>query len=396
VAGHRFGGYWKFKMTLKKTADVIIIGAGVIGVSIAYHLAKLGCPNILVLEKESTIGSGSTAKAAGGVRHQFRNDVNVRLSVESIRSFEYFEEEIGSPIDFRRCGYLFIACSNDELEDLKHRVALQQKHGIEVHLLSPMEAGQLVPTLNIDDILGASYGPTDGKVDPYSVTQGYSSAARRFGVKIHTDFEVMGIKVKNQQVRGIIGSEGEIEAPVVVNAAGPYADLVAKTVGLDIPIYSIKKHSFYTAPLDEIKRDVPFTVDLHRNITVWKEGRGIAFNGHDPDQQEGFDTTVDWDCLGKIVNRVVPRFPFLADVGIMRADAGLHPDTIDKSAILGDTPGLKGLYLACGMNSQGIMHAPAVGRITAEYILGIGCDPAISTLGLSRFKEGVLQEEGSA
>ncbi len=382
-------------MTLKKTAEVIIIGDGVIGVSIAYHLAKLGCRDVFVLEKETTIGSGSTAKAAGGVRHQFCNDVNVKLSVESIKSFEHFKEEIGSVIDFRRCGYLFLACTDDELEDLRHRVSLQQKYGIEVYLLSPKETREIVPALNVDDVLGASYGPTDGKVDPYSVTQGYAAASKKLGVKIQPGVEVLGIKVKDQQVRGISSNEGEIEAPVVVNAAGPYAGLVGKTAGLNIPVHPIKKHTFYTAPSDAIQKGAPFTVDLHNNVTLWREGRGVAFNGHDPDQQAGFDSGVDWDCLVKIAKRVVPRFPFLADVGIKRADAGLHPDTPDKSAILGEAPELKGLYLACGMNSQGIMHSPAVGRILAENILGISCDPAISSLSLNRFKEGVLQEEGS-
>ena len=247
-------------MPVEKTAEVIIIGAGVIGASVAYHLAKLGCRDILVLEKEATIGSGSTAKAAGGVRHQFRNDVNVKLSVESIKSFEHFEEEIGFTIDFRRCGYLFIACTYDELEDLRHRVTLQQKHGIEVYLLSPREARGIVPVLNIDDVLGASYGPTDGKVDPYSVIQGYASAAKKLGVRICTGVEALGIKVKDQQVRRILSSEGEVEAPVVVNAAGPYASLVGKTVGLDMPIYSIKRHTFFRLLRMKSKRTLPLVL----------------------------------------------------------------------------------------------------------------------------------------
>ena len=227
------------------------------------------------------------------------------------------------------------------------------------------------------------------------MVQGYASAAKRLGVKICTGVEALGIKVKDQQVRGVSSSEGEIEAPVVLNAAGPYAGLVGKTVALDIPIHPIRKHTFFTAPSDEIQKDAPFTVDLHRGVTVWREGRGVAFNGHDPDQPEGFDISIDWGCLGKIAERVVPRFPFLADAGIMRAEAGLHPDTSDKSAILGSVPELEGMYLACGLNSQGVMHAPAVGRIMAEYILGIGCDSAISLLSLSRFKEGALQKEGA-
>ena len=381
-------------MAIEKTAEVIIVGAGVIGTSIAYHLVKLGCRDVVVLEKENTIGSGSTAKAAGGVRHQFLNEVNVKLSVESIKSFKHFEEEMGSVIDFRQHGYLFLACTDQELENLRQRVALQRKYGIEVYLLSPGEAKEIVPALNIDDVLGASYGPTDGRVDPYSVVQGYAAFARRLGAKIYTDIEVVAINTKNQQVQGVSSSDGEIEAPIVVNAAGPYAGLVGKTVGLDIPVHSHKKHSFITVPSDEIPKDAPFIVDLHRDVLIWREGQGVAFNSPDHDQTEGFDTAVDWSCLPKIAQRVVPRFPFLADTGIMRAEAGLHPDTLDKSAILGDVPELKGLYLACGLNSQGIMHAPAVGRIMAEYILGISSDPAISLLRLSRFKEGALQNEG--
>ena len=383
-------------MAVKKAAAVIIIGAGVIGTSIAYHLAKLGCRDVIVLEKESTIGSGSTAKAAGGVRHQFLNEINIKLSVESIKSFEHFEEEIGAVIDFRQHGYLFLACTDREMEDLRQRVALQRKYGVEVYLLSPREAKEIIPALNIDGVLGASYGPTDGKVDPYSVVQGYAASARKFGVKIYTGIEAIRINAKDQQVRGVLSSDGEIEAPIVVNAAGPYAGVVGKTVGLDIPVHSHKKHSFSTVPSDEIPKDAPFTIDLHRDVAIWREGQEVAFNGPNPDQPEGFDTTVDWSCLLKIAERVVPRFPFLADVGIMRAKAELHPDTLDKSAILGDVPELKGLYLACGLNSQGVMHSPAVGRIMAEYILGISSDPVISLLRLSRFKEGALQKEGFA
>ncbi|MDP3880146.1 MAG: FAD-dependent oxidoreductase [Dehalococcoidales bacterium] len=380
-------------MAVTKTAEVIIIGAGIIGTSIAYHLAKSGCRDVIILEKEPVIGSGSTAKAAGGVRHQFLTETNVRLSVESIRFFQHFEEEMGSVIDFRQHGYLFLACTDKELKNLQQRLELQRRHGIEVYFLSPGEVKGRLPAINVDDILGAIFGPTDGRVDPYSVVQGYASAAKRLGVKIYTGVESVEIRVSNHRVRGVLSTDGEIEAPVVVNAAGPWAGLVGRAAGIDIPVHPHKKHSFFTAPTDEIRRDAPLIIDLHQDTAVWREGRGIGFNGSDPDQPEGFDVTVDWSCLPKIARRVVPRFPFLADTGIIRAEAGLHPDTADKSAILGDTPELEGLYLACGMNSQGVMHSPAVGRIMAEYILKINKDPAISLLRLSRFKEGALQKE---
>jgi len=381
-------------MALKKTAEVIIIGAGIMGTSIAYHLAKLGCHDVVVLEKEDAIGTGSTAKAAGGVRHQFTNEINVGFSIESIKVFKHFEEEIGCPIDFHQCGYLILACTEKELEDLRHRVALQQKFGIEVYLLSPKEAKEIIPALKIDEVLGATYGPTDGMVDPYSIVQGYAYAARSLGAKIYTNVEVIGIKTKGHQVQGVLSSEGEIATPFVVNAAGAYANQVGKTVGLDIPVYPHKKHTFFTAPSDEIQKGAPHITDLHGGFGIGKEGLGLAFSGTDPDQPVGFDITVDWSFLPKLAERMLPRFPFMANVGIMRAQAGLHPDTVDKSPILGSVSELEGLYLACGLNSQGVMHSPAIGRIMAEYILGIGCDPAISLLRLSRFKDGALQQEG--
>lgn len=379
---------------MKKTAEVIIIGAGIIGTSIAYHLAKLGCLDVIVLEKEDTIGTGSTAKASGGVRQQFSNEVNIRLSMESIKSFECFEEEIGSPIDFHRNGYLRLVSTEEELEWLQQAVDLEQKLGVKVYLISAEEAKYILPALSIDGLLGASYCPTDGGVDAYSMVQGYSYAARSLGAKIYTNVEVISIKTDVHKVKGVVSSEGEITAPFVVNAAGPYASRIGNTVDINIPVYPHKMQTFVSAPTDEIQKGAPHIVDVHYVFGLHKEGLGIILNGADPDQPVGYDITVDWSYLPKLAERILPRLPFVANLGIMRAQAGLHPDTPDKSAILGSVSGLEGLYLACGFNSQGIMHAPAAGRIMAEYILGIGCDPAISLLRLSRFKDGALQQEG--
>jgi sarcosine oxidase subunit beta len=385
------------KTTMERTTEVVIIGAGIVGMSIAYHLAAQGCRDVIVFEKEAAIGTGSTAKAAGGVRHQFCTEVNVKLSIESIKSYERFEDEIGCPVDFHRYGYLFLASTEAVMDDLQRRVALQRRFGIEVHLLSPGEAKELVPALNVDGLLGAAYGPTDGRVDPYSAVQGYASAARRLGVKVYTETEVTGINVSSdRRVLGVLSKKGETAARAVVNAAGPYARVVGKTAGLDIPVHPHKKQTFYTGPLDQIQRGAPYVSDLHAGFGIFKEGPGVGFSGTDYDQPEGFDLTIDWDFLPKLAERMAPRFPFLDEVGIRRADAGLHPDTPDLSAILGDVPEVEGLYLACGLNSQGIMHAPAVGRLMAEHILGKRSDSALSLLRLSRFKEGALQKEGGS
>ena len=380
---------------MNKTAEVIIIGAGIIGTSIAYHLAKLGCRDVVVLEKEVDIGTGATAKAGGGVRQEFNQEINIKLSLESLELFKRFKEETGYPSDFHQCGYLRFVSTEEELKEISLRAVLQQQFGVTVSLISPDEAKKIIPALNVTDILGATYCPTDGKVDPYSVVQGYAHAASNLGVKIFREIEVIDVKITNAgQVQGVLTKEGEIEAPVVVNAAGPYAGLLGKTVGLEIPVHPHKKQNFFTAPTDEIRKDAPFVQDLHQGYSVRREGLGLLLSGTDYDQTEGFDITVDWSFLPKLAERVVSRFPFTMDVGIRRAEAGLHPDTPDQSPILGSVPGLEGLYLACGLNSQGIMHSPAVGRLMAEYILGIGCDPAISLLRLSRFQDGALQREG--
>jgi len=378
-----------------KGAEVIVIGAGVIGTSVAYHLAKLGCRDVIVLEKEDTIGCGCTAKAEGGVRQEFCTEVNIKLSIESFKFFERFEDELGSPIDFHQCGYLRLVSTKEELEWLHETVTLQQKLGVKVYLLTPEETREIVPALNIHNLLGATYCPTDGVIDSYSVVQGYASAAKSFGVRIYTGIEAFSIKTtRDNQVQGVLTNEGEIEAPVVVNAAGAYANQVGETVGLAIPVHPHKQHTFFTSPSDKIGKDAPFVIDLHKDFGIRREGPRLLFGGGQPDAPEGFDTTVDWGCLPEIAKRVVYRFPFLANVGIMRAQAGLHPDTPDASAILGGVSGIGGLYLACGLNGQGVMHSPAVGRLMAEYILGIGSDPAVSLLRLGRFKDGVLQKEG--
>jgi sarcosine oxidase subunit beta len=200
----------------------------------------------------------------------------------------------------------------------------------------------------------------------------------------------------DRRVSGVLTNQGETATSVVVNAAGPYARLVGRTVGLDIPVHPHKKQTFYTGPTDKIASNAPYIIDLHRGFGIFTEGRGLGFTGTDYDQPEGFDLTIDWGFLPKLAERMAPRFPFLDEVGIRGADAGLHPDTPDASAILGGVPEVEGLYLACGLNSQGIMHAPAVGRLMAEHILGKRSDLAISLLRLSRFKEEALQKEGGS
>lgn len=374
----------------KKIAEVVIIGAGIIGVSIAYHLAKFGCHDVIVIEKDR-IGFGSTAKSGGGIRQQFSTEVNIRLSLESIEFFEHFEEETGHTADFRQCGYLYLFTTEDDLQVSRRNATLQRKlGGYKVDFLSPKEAKELVPELNIEDVIGASYCPTDGIADPYSVVQGFASSARRLGVRIYQDTEAIGIKMVRGRVREVLLNDGQLEAPIVVNAGGPFAKQIGKMVGLDIPIKPYRRNSFYTAPTDKIRKDAPFIADYTTGFGIERHSETLRFGMQNPNAPESMDTTVDWDRLPIILEAGVRRFPFLADIGIMKGEAGLRSDTPDKSAILGETCEVGGLYLACGFSGHGVMHSPAVGRIMAECIMGRGIDPAISLLSLNRFKEGRL------
>ena len=380
-------------MFTKSRAEVIIIGAGVIGTSIAYHLAKAGCHDVIVLEKDA-IGEGSTGKCAGGVRQQFAQEVNIRLSMEGVKFFERFEEETGHPDDFRQYGYMMLATTEDILQSLRRNLALQQNLGVEIYLLPPKGAQDLIPELNIEDVIAATYCPTDGFVDPYSVVQGFASECRRLGVKICTETEVTGLsKMNGNKVITALTANGEFEAPIVVNAAGPYAGLVGKMVGLDIPVRPSKQHKFFTEPTDKFPQKAPLVIDTSASIGIRREGQCIMFSLRDPKAPVGFDTTVDWGVLPAIGEAILHRFPALKEVGIMRAEAGLKSNTPDFSAILGEVPEVEGLYLACGFSGHGLMHSPAVGRLVAAHILGEEDNPAISSLSLARFKDGKLMPE---
>jgi sarcosine oxidase subunit beta len=375
-------------------AEELIIGAGVIGCSIAYHLAKMGCRDVVVLEKEH-IGSGSTGKCPGGIRQQFSSEINIKLSIESVDFFDRFEEETGHPADFHHHGYLMLATTGKELETFHCNAALQRKLGVEVYLLSPQEVAEMVALLNVEDILGATYCPSDGCADPYSVVHGFASAAGRLGAKIYEETEVMSIKVNTGRVQGVLTSKGEFAAPVVISAAGPYVRQIGEMVGLDIPARPSRRHMFVTEPLPQHINSLSpaMVVDFHNGFWFHREGLCLIFGMRNPDEPEGFDTCVDWGLLTKIAEPAYHRLPFLEHAGVMRGQAGLHCDTPDYHAILGKVPEIEGLYLACGFSGHGFMHSPAVGKAMAELILEGKPALDISALAPERFQAGTYKKE---
>jgi sarcosine oxidase subunit beta len=366
------------------TTEVIIIGAGVIGCSIAYHLANMGCHDVIVLEK-NLIGSGSTDRCAGGIRQQFSTEANIRLSMESVRFFERFEEETGHPADFRQNGYLLLATTEEELETFRQSVALQRSLGVEVNLLSPREAREIVPKLNVEDVLGATYCPADGYADPYSVVQSFASAARRMGVKIYQETEVTGIR-RTGRTWCLNTSKGELQSPKVIVAAGAWTGQIGRMVGVDIPVHPSRRHIFVTTPVQEIAKNAPMVVEFSNGFWFRREGPGLIFGMRNPEELESFDISVDWSFLPTIAQAASHRLPFLREIGVVRAQAGLHEDIPDANAVIGEVPGMQGLYLACGFSGHGFMHSPAVGRLVARLVLRKVLTSELTPFALERFK----------
>ncbi len=263
-----------------------------------------------------------------------------------------------------------------------------------MYLLSPVEAREIVPQLNIEDVLAATYCPSDGYADPYSVTQGFASAAKRLGVKIYQDIEVIGLRQKERRIQGVLTATGEFAAPVVVDAAGPSAAHIGRMAAVDIPVHPHRRHIFATTRLNEIRKDSPMVVDFHSGFWFCREGHGLIFGMRNPDEPESFDISVDWSFLPSIARVASHRLPLLENIGVATVQAWLHDDSPDTNAIVGKVPEIEGLYLACGFSGHGFMHSPVSGRIMAQIILGENSESSdISCLALQRFRQKTCQGE---
>jgi sarcosine oxidase, subunit beta len=371
---------------MTETADILIIGAGIVGCSLAYHLALQGASRVVVVEQD-LICSGSTGKSAGGIRQQFATALNVGLSLESIRMFDRMPEELEVDPGFRRVGYLFLASTAEELTLFQRNVELQQRCGVPVRIVPPDDIRRLVPFVQLDGILGGSYCPTDGYAAPYEVTMGYAAAARRRGVRFHEQRAVTGILRSGDRVTGVETREGPVHAPVIVNAAGAFAGRIGEMAGVEVPIKPFRRQLFTTHPVPAFAMEPPLTIDYHRNWYFRGELGGCLFSGP-KDEDSTFNTNVDWEHLAESVEQAVVRLPLLAEAEIHRGWAGLYEISPDNNAILGPVPELRGFYVAGGHSGHGFQHGPIVGKLMAELILTGRASMDISSLGIERFRTG--------
>lgn len=378
-----------------KTADVVIIGGGITGCSIAYNLAKKGVKDIVVLEKKF-LASGATGRCGAGVRQQWGTEMNCRLAMESIKFFETANEELeyDGDIEFHQGGYLLVSSTEKEDVQFKKNVELQKSLGIPVEYLTPQEAKEIVPYLNTDIIRSATFCSKDGHLNPFLTTDAYAKAAKRLGVKIYTFTEVLGIKTESGKIKGVITNKGEISTNIVVNAAGGYSKLIADMVGVDIPVYSERHQILVTEPVEPMQDPMVMSFSLNIYCQQTPHGSFIMGRGDDSEPRD-LRITSSWHFLDEMAKTAVELLPPVGELRVIRQWAGLYNMTPDKHPIYGPVKGVEGFYLAIGFSGHGFMLGPMSGLLIAEQILGEKNTIDISRLTLDRFEKGELVFEPS-
>ena len=376
-----------------KTADIVVVGGGVMGASTAYHLALRGMKNIVLLEKEQFFGQGATGRCAGGVRYQFSTEVNVRLSLESLPMLERFKEETGQDVNYRQCGYVLVATNEEDAQAFKRNVELQNRLGVKTQLLSGDEVRARLPMMRFEDALAGTFNTRDGLVDPNSVVSGYISAAQRMGVTCLNQAEVRRVNVSGGKVTGVETAHGTIQTRSIVDAAGPWSHQIGRMAGVDLPVQPIRRQMFTTTPLPEAPADFPFVIDFAQSLYFHREGDGLLIGMSNPHENPGFDQNVDEDFELINLEAAIARMPLVEKAGRASHWAGLYEVTPDAHPIFGPTP-VEGFFVVTGFSGHGFMHGPVAGKLMAEFILdGKFSTLDVSTLDLARFGEGRLIRE---
>jgi sarcosine oxidase subunit beta len=375
-------------MEVPKSAQVVIIGGGVMGASTAYHLAHAGAEDVLLLERTAHLEDSATSRCAGGVRYQFATEVNIELSKVSLPMLERFKDEIGIDPLYRKCGYFFVLTEPSDVKAFKANVALQHSLGVETEWLDGDEVRQRLPLMQFQDAIAGTFHQKDGLADPTSVNMGYLDRARDLGVKIMMETEALGIDVESGRVTGVRTDRGLLACEHVVNAAGPWAGLVGKSAGIDIPIKPIRRQMVTTTPLPEIPADFPFVIDFAQSLYFHREGEGLLTGMSNHEQEPSFDQGLDDEWEANALEAAMVRMPLLESAGRLSSWAGLYEVTPDAHPIFGPT-GVDGFWVVGGFSGHGFMHGPVAGKLMSEFILeGHATTVDVTMLDLARFEEG--------
>lgn len=378
---------------MSETADVIIIGGGIMGASTAYHLAHRGVRRVVLVEREAMFGLGSTGQNAGGFRLQFASRVNIELSRLSIGKMDRFADEMDQPIGMKRCGYLFLLDTPADVAQFEANVALQNGCGVPSRMVSLEEIAALAPEVDLSGIIAGSWHAGDGLVDPHALLQGYVSNARRLGAELRTDSAVESIERRSDCYRVRL-RDSLIEAPNVVIAAGAWSAEIGDMLGIRIPVAPVRRQIAVTAPIPSLRPDFSFIIDFSSALYFHREGHAILTGMSNRDQAEGFDISVDEEWRLLHLERAVERLPMLADAQIASEWGGLYEVTPDHQPMIGAVDGMRGLYVCAGFSGHGLMHGPAAGQLVAEEILDGGAHSIdISSLKWSRFERSEMAAE---
>lgn len=371
---------------IRSTADVIIIGAGIVGASCAYELASRGL-RVTVLERENAPALGSTGRSAAGVRVQFTTRPNIEFSMYSLPVYRTFRERHGFEVGYRDIGYLFLVPPG-RWEDHLGSVALQRSLGAPVDVLTPDEARRCVP-LATDGLAGATYGPWDGVIDPHMATHAWVAMGRTAGVEYRFNQAVTALQAEGSGWRVDTATES-FSCGHLVNAAGAWSCVIARLAGLEVPVRPKRIQIFLSGPIAD-ERVYPLTIDLETGVYLRSEGDRILF-GLDTHADDGFTEGVDWNWLEEVLLTGVDRFPWWVDLGVDRQGSwwGYYGVTPDNSPVIGYNPGARGWVDACGFSGHGIMHAPATALAVSELI----ADGRSHTLDVTAFRHGRFEEAG--
>jgi sarcosine oxidase subunit beta len=376
---------------LPERAEVVVVGGGVIGTSSAFHLAEAGV-DVLLLER-SELASGSTSRAAGGVRAQFSDPLNIALGLRSLEAFARFPERPGAEIDLKQVGYLFLLDREEDVRAFERGIEVQNAHGVPSRFVSLEEAGRLSPLAGLQGVLAAAYSPLDGHASPEAVVQGYAAGARRHGASVLTGCAVTGVDVADGEIRGVDTDAGRVETATVVCATGAWSPTIARMVGLELPVEPVLREIGFTAPAPGLPEHMPLTVDFTSGLYFHREGPGLLFGMADRLQAPGFDAPSDPDWLEHVTSVAERRLPRLLELGLAGGWKGYYEVTPDHNALIGEASEVARFLYAAGFSGHGFLQGPAAGEIVRDLVLGRTPFVDVAPLAVERFERHAPRPE---
>lgn len=372
-------------------AEVVVVGGGVIGTSIAFHLAETGV-DVCLLERDQLAG-GSTSRAAGGIRAQFSDPLNIAIGLRSIEAFTRFGERPGAEIDLQQVGYLFLLDRAEDVAAFESSVALQNSLGVPSRFVELAEVSELCPLAGLEGVLAATYCPLDGHASPEAVVQGYAAGARAYGASILTGCAVTAVLHDGDEIQGIETAQGTIETGTVVCAAGVWSPQIARTANAELPVAPYLREVGFTGPTPGLPGGLPLTIDFSTGFYFHREGPGLIFGMADPEQAAGLDAATDPAWLEKVMHVAERRLPSLLDMGIAGGWKGYYEITPDHNALVGESSDMKRFLYATGFSGHGFLQGPAVGEIVRDLVLGADPFVDVSPLSVDRFANAASRPE---